>query len=221
MQFGLIFDVDGVLADTEELVARASVEMFQRLYGREVTVEDFRPFIGTGPHRYVEGVAEKHGIDIDVEEAVAVRHECFMQLMESGEYIGFPGALPLIEAAADEPEWRLAIATSSQRQKAEPALVAAGIPIELFDAVITGDVVTRRKPDPEIYLLAADALELAPPQCVGVEDAVQGVTAVKAAQMKCVAVTNSFPAVELREADMVVPSLEDVTLDKLKALLLE
>ncbi len=218
MKYGLIFDVDGILADTETLVALATIDMFRELHGFEPEVEDFRPFIGTGPHRYVEGVAEQYGVSIDLEKAVATRQEKFLERLGS-EYIGFPGANALIEAAAESPDWKLAIATSSVRSKAEASLRAAHAPIEHFDAFISGDMVTRRKPHPDIYLLAAEGLGLPPTRCAGVEDAVTGVESVLAAGMVALAVSNSFPSSELSKAHRVVSSLEEVTLLQLKELI--
>jgi beta-phosphoglucomutase-like phosphatase (HAD superfamily) len=67
--WALIFDVDGVVADTEALNAKASVLMFEQLYGVTVRPEDFRPFVGTGDERYCEGVAERYGVEIDTDAA--------------------------------------------------------------------------------------------------------------------------------------------------------
>ena len=69
----VIFDMDGVLADTEPLIADATIRMFQDCYGVSLTREDFRPFIGTGAVRYVEGSAEAANIAIDLDEAIRVR----------------------------------------------------------------------------------------------------------------------------------------------------
>ncbi len=219
MSYGLIFDVDGVLADTETLVALATIDMFRELYDIQPGVEDFRPFIGTGPHRYVEGVAEQYGVSIDLEEAVAARQDNFVRRLAADEYIGFPGAAALIEAAAASPQWKLAIATSSARSKAETSLRAAQVPVECFDAFISGDMVVNRKPHPDIYLLAAEHLGLPPVRCAGVEDAVSGVEAVLAAGMVALAVTNSFPPSQLAKAHRVVSSLEEMTLVQIKDLI--
>ncbi|HIJ72736.1 MAG TPA: HAD-IA family hydrolase [Candidatus Hydrogenedentes bacterium] len=219
MSYGLIFDVDGVLADTESLIARATIEMYREMYDVELTPEDFRPFIGTGAVRYTGGPAETRGISIDLEKAIAKRHENFTRLLASGLPLAMPGALELIDAAASSPDWKLAIATSSPAEKAAATLDAAHIPLEKFTAFINGDMVSRKKPDPEIYETTAACLALSPASCVVVEDAVAGVTAAKAAGMKCVAVTNSFSAADLAKADLVVNVLTEVDLEKLGALL--
>jgi beta-phosphoglucomutase-like phosphatase (HAD superfamily) len=219
MAYGLIFDVDGLLADTEPVVAQASIDMFRQLYGVEVTAEDFRPFIGTGAVRYVEGVAEKYGVAIDIEEAVAKRQENYVALLERSDGIAFPGVHALIDAAALDPDWKLSIATSSYIENSRPTLKAARISPEKFNAWITGSDVTQKKPDPEIYLKAAEAIDLEPARCVVCEDAVVGVEAAKAAGMKCVGVMNTFSREELAGADLVVRTLEEVNLDILRRLI--
>jgi beta-phosphoglucomutase-like phosphatase (HAD superfamily) len=219
MTFGLVFDCDGVLADTETLIARATVKMFRDLYGIEMKPEAYAKYIGTGPIRYVEGPAADHGVALrSLEEALEVRQNNFMAFLESGEYIGFSGTNALIESAAADVNWMLAIATSSVRHKSEESLKAARVPYQLFDAYISGDMVTRQKPFPDIYLKAADALGLPPASCVAIEDSVAGIQAAKSAGMKCVAVTNTFPASMLGHADRIVDSLECVALDELKRL---
>lgn len=217
--YGLIFDMDGVLGDTEPPCADAAIAMFRELYGVEAQVEDFAPFIGTGAVRYLEGPAEAFGIEIDTARAVGYATEKFIELLEQGDDISFPGVHALIDAVEANDDWKLAIATSSPENKARPTLKAARVDLKKFNAFINGDMVARKKPDPEIYLTAANALGLSPARCVVVEDAVEGIKAAKAAGMTCIAVTNSFGAEKLAEADHIVDSVERIDLALLRALL--
>ncbi len=205
--WALIFDVDGVLADTEALNARASALMFAELYGVTVQPADFYPFIGTGDERYVEGVAEQYGVQIDTETAVNRRAENFFQLLRSEPLPAAPGVLELVAEARTSNRVRLAIATSGRREKQFPVIEGTGLKLEWFDVVITGDDVTRKKPDPQIYQLAGERLGLPPERCVVVEDAPVGVTAAKSAGMWCLAVTTSAPREALAAADLIVDSL--------------
>ena len=214
--WALIFDVDGVLADTEALNARASALMFAELYGVTVSPADFYPFIGTGDERYVEGVAEKYGVTIDTEAAVARRAENFFKLLATESLPAAPGVLDLVAAARASGHVKLAIATSGRQEKQFPVIEGAGLQLAWFDAVITGDDVTRKKPDPQIYRLAGERLALPPERCVVVEDAPVGVQAAKAAGMWCVAVTSSAPREELAAADLVVDSLAEVSVASLE-----
>jgi cytidine deaminase len=218
MDWALVFDVDGVIADTEALNARASVAMFRELHGVAVQAEDFRPFVGTGDERYVEGVAEKYGVTIDTQAAVRKRAECFFALLKSQPLPAAPGVLELVREARIRPEVRLAIATSGQKAKQFPVIEGTGLELAWFDALITGDDVTRKKQDPEIYRLAAERLRLPPGRCVVFEDAPVGVEAALAAGCRCVAVTTTVGAAELAAADVVADSLALVGWPTLEAL---
>ena len=210
--WALIFDVDGVVADTEAVNARASVMMFSELYGVQVRAEDFRPFVGTGDERYVEGVAERYGVRIDTEAAVRRRKDNFFKILADRPLPAMEGVMELVSAARADPQVRLAIATSGNKDKQFPVITGTGLRLEWFDVVITGDDVTRKKPDPQIYLVAAERLGLEPRSCVVFEDAPAGVAAAKTAGMACVAVTSSVDAPQLQEADVVVENLAALTL---------
>jgi beta-phosphoglucomutase-like phosphatase (HAD superfamily) len=100
------------------------------------------------------------------------------------------------------------------------ANVATGLEIldygHFFQAVVSGEDVKLGKPDPQIFLTAALRLAVMPRRCIVFEDAKVGVAAAKAGAMKVVAVTNTYPAEELRDADFIVSSLEQVTIGKLQ-----
>jgi sugar-phosphatase len=111
---------------------------------------------------------------------------------------------------------KLAIATSGNEDKQFPVIRGAGLKLEWFDVVVTGDDVTNKKPDPQIYEITAEKLGLPPERCVVIEDAPAGVGAAKAAGMTCVAVTGSVSAESLQEADLVVDSIATVGLPRLR-----
>ena len=214
--WGLIFDVDGVIADTEALNARASVLMFAELYGVTVRPEDFQPFIGAGDDRYVGGVAEQYGVGIDVEAAVARRAEDFFKLLHDGPLPAAPGVRERVAQARATEHVKLAIATSGRKDKQFPVIQGTGLRLEWFDDVITGDDVTRKKPDPEIYRLAGQRLGLPPLRCVVIEDAPVGVQAARGAGMRCVAVLGSAPREALADADLIVENLAEVSVERLE-----
>jgi len=216
VQWGLIFDVDGVIADTETLNAQASVQMFQQLYGVTVEPEDFRPFVGTGDERYVQGVAEQYGVHIDTEVAVQRRAENFFGLLRDSPLPASPGVLELVAAARQTPSVKLAIATSGQKTKQFPVIQGTGLKLDWFDVVITGNDIDRKKPDPQIYLRTAQRLQIPAERCVVFEDAPVGVQAAKAAGMFCVAVTSTVSREALGNADLVVDRLGEVNLKSLE-----
>ncbi len=215
---GLIFDIDGVIADTEPICARAASAMFRKRYGAVVPETAFRAHVGSGPPRYLGNPARDLGLDIDLDEAWADCADRFLKLLDAGPPIAFPGVQDFLREAFVRPGWKPALATSTPEHKSRKTLKAAGVNPRDFSAYIHGDAVTRHKPDPEIYLAAATALGLSPTRCVAIEDAVNGIRAAKGAGMGCIAITNSFPREGLAEADRVVDRITDVTWEMLDSL---
>lgn len=214
MPYGLLFDVDGVIGDTEPISTSASNKTFLDLYGLRLSDKDHVPYMGATAEKHALGIAQRHHISIDVRAVVESHLHNFLQGLEEAGNIVFPGVHALIAAIGQYEEWKLALATSSSSTRSQATLRAAGVDPAPFVAWITGDDISRPKPDPEIYLAAASALELFPSQCVVIEDSVAGIEAAKAAKMHVVAVTNTFPGEELRQADRIVDTLEavDVTM---------
>lgn len=205
----VIFDMDGVLTDSEPLICAAATAMF-RERGVEVKPEDFHPFVGTGENRYLGGVAEKYGVVLEIERAKARTYEIYLAMVPT-QLEAFPGAVDLVRKCR-EAGLSCAVASSADRIKIEANLNKIGLPPEIWQAIVTAEDVERRKPDPDIFLLAASRLGLLPSQCTVVEDAVNGIAAAKAAGMRCVAVATTFPTDLLAQADLVRPSIRDVSL---------
>ncbi len=220
--YGLIFDVDGVIADTEAINARASAEVFEELFGiKGVKREDFEEGIGRGAEAYMQAAARVHGLELtgnDLARAVALRQEKFLEVLKNEGLVPYPGVLELIHEALEDPSWGVAIATSSTREKSEAVLKASRIPYHRM-VYVTGSEVKAKKPDPELFLTAARKLGVEPRESVVVEDAPNGVEAAKAGGFHCVAVTNTVPAEKLKEADLIVSSLADVSLERLYELI--
>lgn len=205
----VIFDMDGVLTDSEPLICAAAVAMFKEK-GLEVRPEDFRPFVGAGENRYIGGVAEKYGFPLDILSAKKRTYEIYLDLVPK-HLRAFPGAQSLVHSCR-RAGLKIALASSADAIKINANLREIGLPPEQWDAVVTGEDVERRKPEPDIFLYAAQKLAISPSQCVVVEDAVNGVEAAKAAGMRCVAVAQTFPAELLKEAHLVRKSVAELTL---------
>ena len=220
--YGLIFDVDGVIADTEAVNARASIKVFEGLLGIPgVTRKDFAAGLGRGAEAYVRAAAIIHGVDLSAEqvkEATAARQDNFLEELRAEPLPAFPGVLGLIDSARADERFGLAIATSSTKAKSEAVLKSAKIPyLEMI--YVNGDDVTRKKPNPQLFLIAAERLGVDPARCVVIEDAPDGVAAAKSAGAVCIAVTNSTSAANLGEADHIVDSVEEISLELLLELL--
>jgi len=220
--YGLIFDVDGVIADTEAVNARVSIKVFADLFGIEGVVrEDFEAGLGRGAEEYVKAAARVHGMELtdeQVRQATRLRQEYFLNILNEEPLPPFPGVLELMEKAMQAEDFRLAIATSGTLEKSRAVLNATGVPYQKV-VYINGNDVTHKKPDPKLFLLAAERSGVEPANCVVIEDAPNGVQAARAAGAKCIAVTNSTTAANLQQADLVCDSLEQIDLETVTRLI--
>jgi beta-phosphoglucomutase len=206
---GVIFDMDGVLTDSEPLINAAAIDMFKER-GLEVQPGDFLPFVGAGEDRYIGGVAERQHFPLDLPAAKRRTYEIYLDLVPR-RLQAFPGVGELVRVCR-QAGLRMAVASRADVVKIVANLRQIGLPPDTWDTVVTGEDVVAKKPAPDIFLSAAARLGLAPAQCVVVEDAVNGVQAAKAAGMRCVAVAQTFPAAQLQGADVVRQDIATVSL---------
>jgi HAD superfamily hydrolase (TIGR01509 family) len=209
----VLFDMDGVLLDSEEYICRAGIMMFKEK-GYDVHPDDFLEFTGMGENRYLGGVAEKNRIPFELEKDKARTYEIYGQIVK-GKLKPFEGVVDFIDKCRER-GLRLAVASSADPPKVHVNLAEIGIPASTFDTVVTGLDIEHKKPAPDIFLKAAQNLGVHATECLVIEDAVSGVAAGKAAGARVLALTTSFPAEELSEADWIAPlltELEDEVLD--------
>jgi HAD superfamily hydrolase (TIGR01509 family) len=204
---GVLFDMDGVLADSEQFICKAAIIMFSEI-GLKVQPEDFKPFVGTGENRYIGGVAEKYNLKVDIEKVKARTYEIYQKIIK-GKLKPLPGAHNFVDYCRER-GFKIAVATSADTVKMEANLREIGIPASTFNATVNGVDVENRKPFPDIYLKSAEKIGLKPEECLVIEDAVSGIKAAKAAGCKCLALTTSFDRSLLHEADWICESLEKV-----------
>ncbi|MFB3892828.1 MAG: HAD-IA family hydrolase [Phycisphaerae bacterium] len=195
---GIIFDMDGVLCDSEPFICEAACRMFAERHGVTVKPEDFIPFVGAGENRYIGGVAEKYGIALDLARDKARTYEIYLDIIK-GRLRPLAGAREFI-ADCRRRGLKLAVATSADRVKMEGNLREIGLPVSTFDTTVNGLEIERKKPFPDIFRLAARRLGLPNSECLVVEDAPNGIQAAKAAGSRCLGLTTSFDEKALRAA---------------------
>jgi beta-phosphoglucomutase len=217
----VVFDFDGVLVDSEGLHFRAQR---QALLGEGIAIdkdEYYRHYLAYDDRGALRLALERHGQPAgpDRVEALAQRKaRIFAGLLPEVPF--FPGARELVRRLAREVP--LAVASGARRPEIESILTAGGLR-DAFAAIVGADDVRSTKPHPEPYLTAMARLEplapgLRPADCLVFEDSVPGIASARAAGMKVVAITNSYPAGKLRSADRVVDSLGGLTAEELKSL---
>lgn len=202
---GVLFDMDGVLVDSEMYIFEAAQMMFAE-HGVSVKPEDALPFVGTGENSYIAGIGRTNGYEVEIIADKARTYQIYDEITH-GKLHSLPGTEQFI-LQCKKNGLKIAVASSADRVKIEINLREIGLPTSTFDAIVSGEDVERKKPFPDIYLQAAAKLNLKPQDCIVVEDAVSGVAAAKAAGAKCLALTTSFDAEKLAAADFIKPSLE-------------
>ncbi len=201
----ILFDMDGVLVDSEEYIFEAAKLMFAE-HGVKVHPHDALPFVGTGENSYISGIGRANGFEVDIERDKARTYQIYAEITR-GKLSSLPGTKSFIRQCKQK-GLKLAVASSADRVKIEINLREIGLPVDTFDVIVSGEDVERKKPFPDIYILAAKKMGIQPEECLVVEDAVSGVKAAKAAGAKCLALTTSFTADKLTEADIIQTSLE-------------
>ena len=194
----VLFDMDGVLLDSEEFMIEAGIQMFKEK-GANVKAEDFKEFTGMGENQFLGGVAKKYGVPFDLEKDKHRAYDIYDELIK-GKLETLNGVKNFINKCLNK-NLLIAIATSADKRKLKVNLKETGLNAVPFHALVDGMEVENKKPHPDIYLEAARRLKVDPVNCLVVEDAISGVKAAKAAGCKCLALTTTFSAQELQEAE--------------------
>jgi len=208
-----IFDLDGVIVNTVPLHFKAWQRMFAE-YGKEFDFEDYK--------EKVDGILRIDGArailtDIDeaeLKKAADKKQVYFLEYLNSEEISVYNDTVDLVKALKKEKIKRSVISSS---KNCLPILKKVNL-VELFDVILPGNDVTKGKPDPQVFFMAAEKMSVEPGSCVVFEDAVLGVEAGKRAGMKCVGVDRHGNPERLKKADLVVGDLGEVTVEKIKDL---
>jgi HAD superfamily hydrolase (TIGR01509 family) len=208
----VLFDMDGLLVDTEPLWFETEAEVMARL-GAPWTEQDQEQLLGGSMDNTVGYLLARATRPVPPADVARWMTEGMLRRAAEGRVIVRPGARELLnEVAATGIPY--ALVTGSQRPFTEAVLASTGF---RFPVTVTGDDVARTKPDPEPYLLAAKLLDADPEQCVALEDSPNGVASATSAGCLVVAVPTLLP-IPAAPRRLVVPSLSGVTLATLRAL---
>lgn len=180
---GVIFDMDGVLINSEHLHRRVEVAVMKS-FGAKMTLQMTKAYLGTKFEYEFTDLIKKFRLKVELEEVLS-RHTA---MIEKYYYHLFP-ATPHIKTVLKDlkrRKYKLAVATSSSQKMATAALKRLNL-IKYFDTLVFAEDVKNGKPDPEPFLKAAEKLNIAPNKAVAIEDAINGFKAAKAAKMHLVA----------------------------------
>jgi HAD superfamily hydrolase (TIGR01509 family) len=196
----VIFDLDGVIVDSEPLHQLSFRQLFDELGVEPKGIDDWQHFIGTSDRHGLIEMLDGREVDQSLDALLERKGELFLDLLRERSPL-YPDIPVLVEAL--EKHYRLAVASGSLRSAIAGALELNGLRRH-FKATVSVQDVPHGKPAPDLFLRAAELISEAPPACVVIEDSAAGVTAAKAAGMRVIAVTNTSPAGRLAHADIVV-----------------
>ena len=202
----VIFDMDGIIVDTEPLSQEVDELIFQKEFN--ITVGDtYFETVGIKEVDAMQFYINHFGLDINAEDLVRKKRAVYIELLKE-KASPIQGSVELINSI--KRRYRLALASSATVEYVRTVLKKLTIE-DAFEVIVTGDDVTNGKPDPEIYLLAASKLGLDPSKCLVLEDAEKGVKAAKNAGMKCIAVPTEFTKnLNFSKADVVINTMTEV-----------
>lgn len=211
---GVIFDMDGVIIDSEPLHKKLERELLEES-GGDYSQINHGDFTGTTDARMWGVLKEQFNLELAVEELINLKRERFIANLHQ---------IPLVEDVLDfmaslrNIGCKLGLASSNNERAVEAVKNEFGL-AEYIDVFVNGEAVSKGKPHPEIFLTAAGQMGLKPEDCLVIEDSGNGVLAAKAAGMKCIGFQNKNSGdQDLSEADLIVGSYKDLTIEDMKNL---
>jgi beta-phosphoglucomutase family hydrolase len=208
----VIFDMDGVIVDTEPLHIKAEKETLKK-HGVKVSALELRKYTGTTAKFEFAELIRKYEMNATVGELFNEKEKILFKLLEE-DLRPTRGIIELINSLRQQGV-KLAIASSAHRKLIKYVLGKLGI-THLFDSIVTAEDISRSKPDPEIFMKSANKLGVRPAECVVIEDAKLGVIAAKKAGMKCVGYLNPHSGCQdLSKADRIIDNFAKLNVEEL------
>ena len=205
----VLFDIDGVLVDSEPLIMRCCCDALKQ-WGLDASPEDFIPFVGSGEDRLIGGVSESLGVPYDVKmKEIALR--LYLE-RASGAGIALPGSGDTVREVM-KMGLRTAVCSAADLVKVNENIRCIGLAPSDFGTVLSAEDAKRKKPAPDIYITGAGKIGVDPEDCIVVEDAVNGIIAGHAAGCRVIGVTTSFSGKVLSEKaspEWIVDDIRDI-----------
>ena len=205
----IIFDMDGVMVDSEPQHGKAALEVLHR-YGIEADMEYHEQFIGSSTKNMAKQVVEEHHLSVTPEQLLEELNQAKRDIHRKEGYIPLPGIqemIPLLTHAG----FKLAIASSSSPHEIETALKSISLK-KYFNKLVSGTHAEHPKPAPDIYNMVLKEMGINPDEAIVVEDSEYGVAAAKAAGLPCIGYVNPHSGKQdLSQADVLLESFEGIT----------
>ena len=177
----VIFDMDGVIFDTEKVYLDIWIEVFEK-YGYKMTKELYVNVMGTGRKNVIKTFLENFGDDLPIEKMYEEKDNQLFYIIEN-QGIPLKEGVKELFSMLKEKNYKIALATSAKRERVEKQIKDKWLK-ESFDAIVCGDDVEKGKPSPDIFLKAAKEIDVEPENCFVVEDSPAGIKAAFSGGMK-------------------------------------
>ncbi len=211
----VIFDMDGVVVDSTSYDFAAWKRLFSE-FGLELSFATYKSFLGMLGRDIVKKLMNRELTKNEAKTFEDKKEQYFIEAVGKGDLKAIDGLLKFLDELV-KANYELALATAGSRMKVAAVLKKLNLE-KYFGVIVTADDVIRGKPSPDIFLKAAEGLKYSPAECIVIEDAPNGVAAAKAAGMKCIAITTTHEGDELKSADKIIGSFDELTAEMLQAL---
>jgi HAD superfamily hydrolase (TIGR01509 family) len=213
----VIFDMDGVIIDSEPVYFTIDKQMFEEL-NIAVSFEEHCSYVGTSSQNMWNAIISKHGIADQPEELMRKEYSLYLEyLLNANDLQPIDGVVELINNLYEN-NFNLILASSSRMETIDIVLNKFKL-TEFFMAKVSGSELAHSKPHPEIFLRSAQLIKAEPEECIVIEDSKNGVTAAKAAGMKCIGFLNpSSGDQNLTNSDIVIHSFKELNAGIIKSL---
>ena len=211
----IIFDMDGVLVDSEPLHIKAEQRTFTS-FGLSISDAEFRSYMGRTVRIMLSEIIKKYNLNTTLESIYPI-HQKNLALLYKEEVEPIPGIPRLIRDCKDRGH-PIAIASSSDKVLIQSVLDKFQW-APYFETVVSGEEINRTKPFPDIFLEAARRLKVDPISCAVIEDSTAGVQAAKAAGMMCIGFSSpNSPGQDLSQADLLIHDIPSLSLNYIEFL---
>jgi HAD superfamily hydrolase (TIGR01509 family) len=211
---GIIFDMDGVISDTQKLHSKVESRLLGK-YGVQITPEQItKKYSGVRTREFFDDLLKAQGAEYDLDLLMEEKWS-EMRKAASESIWAVDHSVELIKRLSSE-GYPLAVASASNLKYIQSVLKALGV-IDYFEYIVGGDMVAKGKPDPESFLLAASKIEINPENCLVIEDGISGMEAAKRGGMYCVGLVENIN--ESYPTENLVVSLSEITQDYLNKII--
>ena len=214
----VIFDMDGVIIDSEPIYGKVYSEIFDKL-NVDISVEERNSFVGFAADRVWTYVRAKGNISKSINELIQMQKDTYFEYLKSTDnFKHIEGVSTLIDELKNR-KFIISLASSAQRRVVDFVLDKINMK-NYFSFVLSGEDVKNGKPEPEIFLKVAERFKVKTSDCIVIEDSMNGVAAAKAAGMKCIGYKNpNSGSQDISKADLIIDDFSSQSVSRIIELL--